>query len=117
MGGARYGALPFAILTYSHCQIWENPTSARPVPAGPLLRDHPNARALMVCETRGQHWLFDFLDSADAGGEGQGRVICTPVEEAVQADACAALTTGDIDTLRPRLVVRDHPTAGFERVV
>ncbi|HCQ66005.1 MAG TPA: hypothetical protein DIU07_13015 [Rhodobacteraceae bacterium] len=85
--------------------------------AGPLLRDHPNVRAVMVCEACGQRWLYDVLDSVEWGGEGDGRLIYALLPEALTEDACGALTTGEVEALRPRLVVHDDTTNRIDRAV
>ena len=113
----RASALPHALLPYSDCQTWNDPKAAQLLQAGALLRDHPNVRALMVCEICGQRWLYDFLDSEDWGGDGDGRVIYAPVPQALAEAACAELTVREVDRLRPRLVVHDDTTNRIDRVV
>ena len=91
--------------------------TARLRQAGPLLRGHPNVRAVMVRAACGQRWRYNMLDSVEWGGEGDGRVIYAPLPHAPSEDACGALTTGKVDALRPRRVVHDDTTNRIDRAV
>lgn len=103
-------------MTYEDCQLWKDPAEGHLEMAGALLRDHPNVRAVMQCRDCGQRWLYDFLDSADWGGDGAGRVIYAPLPDAAPDSACGTLGRGEVEALRPRLVVRDYAAGDFERV-
>lgn len=90
--------------------------TARLRQAGPLLGDHPNVRAVVVCGTCGQRWLYDLLDNIEWGGEGAARAIYAKLPDALAEEACGALTTGEVETLRPRLVIHDYTTNRIDRV-
>ena len=96
--------------------MWKDPLRARLRQTGPLLRDHPNVRARMVCESCGQRWLYDLVDSADWGGDGDGRVIYAAVPEAVGETVCATLSTREVAALGPRIVIHDYTTNRIDRV-
>lgn len=102
-------------LSLSTCQTRETPAHARLLQAAPSLRGHPNGRALVVCERRGQRWRLGFLHIVARGGAGAGRGDCAPGPEAVSDTACATLSTGDVATRHPRVVIDDFNATPVDR--
>ena len=46
---------------------------------GPIREDHPNIRAALRCPCCAQVYIWDFMDSSEWGGEGEGEVTYVPL--------------------------------------
>ena len=69
---------------------------------GAVMEAHPNIRAVMACPCCGTLYIYDTLDSADWGGEGDGMIMYVPLGDMTLDDA-RALDRVNLCKMVPRL--------------
>lgn len=73
---------------------------------GAIREDHANIRAILSCATCGTLYAYDFMDSGEWFGEGDGQVIYVALS-GQEKDDVLAMPRQDLLRLTPRLVLKD----------